>query len=111
MQITKKAEDQSIIIELAGEIDLDSSPEVRKTILAETKKKHPKIFIDLSQVTYMDSSGIATLVEGLQYCNQYKGKFVIVGLGPGVREVFELSRLDKVFTIFRDVNEAREQIN
>ena len=111
MQITKKADDNGIIIELAGEIDLDTSPEVRKTILMETKKKHPNIFINLSQVTYMDSSGIATLVEGLQYCNQYKGKLVIAGLGPGVREVFELSRLDKVFTIYNDLNEAREQIN
>lgn len=111
MQITKKDDANGVIIELTGEIDLDTSPEVRKTILTETQKKHPQIFINLSQVTYMDSSGIATLVEGLQYCNQYNGKFVIVGLGSGVREVFELSRLDKVFTIYNDLDEAREQMN
>lgn len=109
MQIKTRIESDNCIIELFGEIDLDSSPQVRKTIIPETQKKHSRIFIDLSGVTYMDSSGIATLVEGLQYSRQYQGKFCIVGLSSGVREVFELSRLDKVFTIYNSLTEALEQ--
>jgi len=110
LQIKTRTQANTVIIELAGEIDLDSSPEVRKTILNETQRKHPRLIIDLTGVSYMDSSGIATLVEGLQYANQYQGQFLIAGIGPGVREVFELSRLDKVFKIYENINQALEQI-
>ena len=110
MDIKIRTQANTTIIELNGEIDLDSSPEVRKTILHETQKKHPKLIVELSGVTYMDSSGIATLVEGLQYSNQYDGQFLIANIGEGVREVFELSRLDKVFKIFNDIDQALEQI-
>lgn len=91
-----------VIVRIRGEVDLYSSPEVRKTIIALTKKKLPAILIDLSKVTYMDSSGIATLVEGLQQTGKYKGKFAIANLRSGVKEVFELSRLDKVFDIYEN---------
>lgn len=111
MQIETRTEAKTFVIALSGEIDLDSSPEVRKTIIAATQTKKPQILIDLTQVTYMDSSGIATLVEGLQYSNQNKGTFVVAGLGPGVREVFELSRLDKIFTIYTDVSKALERLS
>ncbi len=111
MQINIKTHPAGItIIELFGEIDLDSSPEVRKQILAVTHKKSPKILINLAGVTYMDSSGVATMVEGLQRTNAYNGHFVLVNLGPGVREVFELSRLDKVFKIYDDINEATKKL-
>jgi anti-sigma B factor antagonist len=111
LQIESRTEANTVIVTLSGEIDLDSSPEVRKIIIAHTKKKHPQIIIDLKNVTYMDSSGIATLVEGLQYSNQRNGKFAVANLGPGVREVFELSRLDKIFKIYEDVNQALEHIS
>lgn len=111
MQVNIKTQPVGItIIELFGEIDLDSSPDVRKQILAVTQKKSPKIIINLAGVTYMDSSGVATMVEGLQRTNAYNGRFILVNLGPGVHEVFELSRLDKVFKIFDDITEAIKQL-
>ncbi|MBN2092048.1 STAS domain-containing protein [candidate division KSB1 bacterium] len=111
MQVNIKSNQSGItIIELFGEIDLDSSPDVRKQILTITQKKSPKIIINLAGVTYMDSSGVATMVEGLQRTNAYNGLFVLVNLGPGVREVFELSRLDKVFKIYEDINEALKKL-
>ncbi len=111
MQVNIKTHPAGItIIELFGEIDLDSSPEVRKQILAVTHKKSPKILINLAGVTYMDSSGVATMVEGLQRTNAYNGHFVLVSLGSGVREVFELSRLDKVFKIYDDISEATKKL-
>lgn len=98
----------SVIIKVFGEVDLYTSPDLRKQILAVTKSRPPLIIVDLQHVSYMDSSGVATLVEGLQQVNKYKGKFNITHLRSGVREVFELSRLDRVFDIFDSVELALE---
>ena len=94
------------ILRIRGEVDLYSSPEVRKAIMTLTQQKSPIVLIDMARVSYMDSSGIATLVEGLQQTSKYKGKFAVINLRSTVREVFELSRLDKVFDIFENQDEA-----
>ncbi|MDZ7343540.1 MAG: STAS domain-containing protein [candidate division KSB1 bacterium] len=94
------------IVSIKGDVDLYSSPEARKAIIGLTEKKTPVIMVDLSHVSYMDSSGVATLVEGLQQSNKYKGQFKLFGLSEAVREVFELSRLDKVFDIYPDEKTA-----
>lgn len=107
---TTKPNATTTIIELFGDIDLDSSPAVRKTILALTQKKIKHLIVNLAGVNYMDSSGVATMVEGLQCTNEYQGQFTLVGLGAGVLEVFELSRLDRVFTIFPDVQQALAKV-
>ena len=104
MNLEVKTENKNdvVILHIRGEVDLYSSPEVRKQIVAITKKRLPAILVNLAKVTYMDSSGIATLVEGLQQTGKYKGKFAIANLRSGVKEVFELSRLDKVFDIYEN---------
>lgn len=96
------------VITVSGDVDLYSSPDMRKAITAQAKKKVPVIVINLQDVDYMDSSGVATLVEGLQLAGRYNGSFRIAGLKESVREVFELSRLDKVFSIYEDLGEARQ---
>ena len=94
------------VIRVSGEVDLYSSPELRKAITTRSKKKIPLIVVNLENVQYMDSSGVATLVEGLQLTSKYGGKFRVVGLSAGVKEVFELARLDKVFDIFDSEEQA-----
>jgi anti-sigma B factor antagonist len=64
----------------------------------------------MSGVSYIDSSGIATLVEGLQLSRQTKTRFGLFGLRPNARSVLELARLHKVFTIFESEAEALEKI-
>lgn len=97
------------ILSLSGEVDLYSSPEFRKRLINLTKPKTPTIVVDLSEVSYMDSSGVATLVEGLQLIENYKGNFYICGLTTMVREVFELSRLDTVFAIHESLDKLKEK--
>lgn len=104
MQVEVSKQGDAAIISVSGDVDLYSSPEVRKAITKQCKKKVPVVVINLAKVEYMDSSGVATLVEGLQLTGKYKGYFRIAGLQPAVREVFELARLDHVFSIF-DSNE------
>ncbi len=104
--ITTEEIDQKVFVNIEGEVDLYSSPEVRKKIFDLVKKKAPVILINLEKVKYMDSSGVATLIEGLQQCNKYNGRFVLFGLQDNVREVFELTRLDKIFEIYSDRESA-----
>ena len=106
----EKPDDGVVLVSVTGDVDLYSSPELRKHILSQTKSKTPVIIVDLQNVDYMDSSGVATLVEGLQQVNKYKGKLLISNLCPGVKEVFELSRLDRVFDIYDTSELAKEAI-
>ena len=96
---------------LSGEVDLYSSREARKIILELASRKVPIIIVDLSGVPYMDSSGLASMVEGLQKVESYKGKFILSGLQPMVNKVFELSRLNTVFTIYEDIDTALNELD
>ncbi|MFQ5630602.1 MAG: STAS domain-containing protein [bacterium] len=102
---------KAVVLFVTGDVDLYSSPEVRKELIALTEKKVKNILVDLNKVSYMDSSGVATLVEGLQQVGKYTGKLLLYGLDSVVKEVFELSRLDKVFDIYPDQDAAMEAIS
>ena len=106
LEINTEVVDQKVFVNIEGEVDLYSSPKVRKKIFDLVKKKVPVILINLEKVKYMDSSGVATLIEGLQQCNKYNGRFALFGLQENVREVFELTRLDKIFEIHSDRESA-----
>ena len=108
MDIATQELGNAYIVQVSGEVDMSNSPAVRETLIDLTNKKTQAIVVDLQGVTYMDSSGIATLVEGLQESMAYGGKFRLASLTPKVMQVFELARLTDVFEIFADVSQAKE---
>lgn len=87
-----------VTVFLSGEIDMDRSPEVRKA-LVEAVKRGRALTVDMADVGYMDSSGIACLVLAYQQSNGAKQDFALANVQPRVRKVLELARLDKVFRI------------
>ena len=87
------------LIRVEGEVDLYSSPELRKAILKTTSSAKGGVAIDLSGVTYIDSSGVATLVEGLRSAGKNDIGFVLVSPSSAVMQVLELARLDSVFEV------------
>ena len=92
------------IILARGEIDLNSSPELRKAVL-DAVGDAGKVGVDLSGAAYMDSSGVATLVEGLKAASEGNQAFVLLKPSNSVMKVLELARLDSFFDI-RDSLEA-----
>jgi anti-sigma B factor antagonist len=98
--------EQPNVLPLEGEIDLHASPEVAESLRTMTEKKPKQLIVDLSRVTYVDSSGLAVLIEGMQNVEEYGGKFALAGLQQSVRDIFELARLDQVFRIFPTVDAA-----
>ena len=100
------ASNQPNVLPLDGEIDLHVSPRVALSLNKMLKEKPAKLVVDLSRVTYMDSSGLAVLIEGMQGVEEYGGTFAIAGMQETVRSIFEIARLDQVFRIFPDVDSA-----
>jgi anti-sigma B factor antagonist len=93
------------IVVLKGDVDLESSPAAREVLLKSVEGAG-KVLVDLSSVTYIDSSGVASLVEALQAAKRNGGRFALVAASDPTRRVLELARLDKVFTIYTTVDEG-----
>ena len=94
------------VLPLEGEIDLHVSPRVAAALGAMIDQKPERLVVDLSAVSYIDSSGLAVLIEGMQNVEAYGGKFILAGLQEKVRPIFEMARLDQVFIIFPHVDAA-----
>ena len=97
---------QSKVIPLEGEIDLHISPRIATTLNAAVKAKPRNLVIDMGNVSYIDSSGLAVLIEAMQKVEKYGGKFALAGLQENVKPIFEIARLDQVFRIHPDVDSA-----
>ena len=107
MQIAARQSGGGVIFDISGDIDLANSPAMRKTLLGEIKDKHTvKVFLNLKNVRYIDSSGIASLVEGLKASRDHGSRLILFGLNTTVREVMQLSRLQKIFEIYEDEEQA-----
>ncbi len=98
--------EHSNVLPLEGEVDLHVSPGISSSLKKMTEGKPQKLVVDLSRVSYIDSSGLAVLIEGMQTVAGYGGKFSLAGLQDGVKAIFEIARLDQVFRIFPDVEAA-----
>lgn len=98
VEITTAEIDTGYVIRVEGEVDLSSSPDLRSVILKGCKT-NGVLAVDLSAVGYMDSSGVATLVEGLKSCSGQKKEFVLLHPSEAVMKVLKLSRLDSLFDI------------
>lgn len=94
------------VVRVRGEVDLSWSQKIRKTIL-DALGRAKGIGVELSEVSYIDSSGIAALVEGFQTARGKGQKFALIGASQAVRGVLELARLDRVFPMVDSVEAAR----
>ena len=100
--MAKESQPQTGILALKGEIDLHRSPQVKESLEPLIAKKIPRILVDFSGVTYIDSSGLAAMIETLQRVQGYGGHFAMFGLRESVKSVFEIARLDQIFRLFPD---------
>lgn len=97
------------VLELGGEVDLLHSPALRKEILASLEKGSP-LLIDMSAVSYIDSSGIASLVEGFQAAKTADLAYGLLSVSSIALQVLTLTRLDTIFTLFDSIEQFQGQI-
>jgi anti-sigma B factor antagonist len=101
VQISARRVDTTTIFDIVGDIDLANSPQIRKAVLHEIREERtPKVVMNLTKVRYIDSSGVASLVEGLKASRDAGSRFILFGLSPSAREVLQLSRLLKIFEVY-----------
>jgi anti-sigma B factor antagonist len=91
--------DPANFLPLEGEIDLHVSPRVEIALARMIKNRPDQIVVDLSGVTFIDSSGLAALVHAKQGANAYGGQLTLSGINDSVRPIFEMARLDQFFVI------------
>jgi anti-sigma B factor antagonist len=102
-----KQEGDLVVASIRGEIDLHNSPELRTAMLDVLLKSSPKkLVLNLAQVPYMDSSAIAVLVEALQRMRKHGGRIFLSDLQPRVKGLLEIARLDSIFVLTKDEQEA-----
>ncbi|MCH7696615.1 MAG: STAS domain-containing protein [Proteobacteria bacterium] len=108
MKYNTREDNGYTVIELDGEVDLSCSPEARKQIL-DCLSDGRHLLVDLSAVVYIDSSGVASLVEGYQMAKKKDLKFGLVSVSEAAMSVLQLARLDKVFPIHASVEERLQE--
>jgi anti-sigma B factor antagonist len=107
LKIAARHLDKITIFDVSGDIDLANSPELRKALLKELRElRTPRVILNMKAVRYIDSSGVASLVEGLKASRDVGARFILFGLNTTVREVLQLSKLVKIFEIYETEEQA-----
>ncbi len=94
------------IVTLEGEVDLNRAPQMKQTLEAACSRRPNRLVLDLSEVGYMDSSGVGTLVWVYREVQRYGGRFILVGAQDKVKAVLQITQLEKFFTMLDSVDEA-----
>ncbi len=105
MEHALREEGERLVVSCQGDLDLQSSPEARRVLL-ECVGRSKSLLVDLSAVPYLDSSGVASLVEAYQLSRSQGTSFGLVSVSPRAMRVLELARLDKVFAIHSSLDAA-----
>jgi anti-sigma B factor antagonist len=105
MKISVRDAGEVKIVEVEGDVDLGTSPDLRRTLFA-TLLDSPKLALSLAAIRYIDSSGIATLLEVLKDAQRRNKVFVLFGLSPAVQQVFHLTHVIRIFQVFQTEEEA-----
>ena len=107
MELSTRDFGTATIVDVVGDITLYNSPDMRKMLidLLKTQRK-PRVIVNMLNVKYIDSAGVASLVEGLKIARDLKSTFALFGLSRTAREVLELTRLIKVFEVYNNEQEA-----
>jgi anti-sigma B factor antagonist len=106
VQITERTEESIPIISISGDIDLESSPKLREFLKPKAAQKTLRLLLDFTGVNYIDSSGLATLIEYFQSVQGSGGKLALASLSPRVKNVFEIVRLEQIFSLYPDIPAA-----
>jgi len=107
MKISTRDAGEARIVDVEGDVDLGTSPELRQTLFLALREVR-KLGLNLTGIRYIDSSGIATLIEVLKDSQRLNKEFVLFGLNPKVEQVFRLTHVIRIFRVFANEREALE---
>ena len=108
MNVEREDHGSAAVLVVTGQVDMHTSPELRRHLRGVLEGRRSPVVTDLTEVSFIDSSGLATLIDALKEVSRYGGKLRLVGLTPTVMNLFELSHLTTIFQIFDSREEALE---
>ena len=104
-------EDRLVVLQPQGRLDLQGGAALEKHLVSLVPQPHDLCVIDLTQVDFMDSSGLVALVMGLKTARKSGCRLVLCNVQDPVRLVFELTQLDSVFEIFESYDAVLTTVN
>jgi anti-sigma B factor antagonist len=107
---TEEADAASVVIRLKGEVDLYTCPELKQELLRVIADGATLVVVDLSETTFIDSTGLGVLIRGVERLQAGDGRLAVVCTDPNMRKVFEITGLNRVFTIYSSRDEALAQV-
>jgi anti-sigma B factor antagonist len=110
MRLKESVEDGIDVFALQGEIDLHYAPVLRSLLQSKVKAQTRALVLDLSGVEYIDSSGLATIIEYFRDASKHAGILCLVGLNANLKSTFEIVRLDKAIPSFATAAEATDAL-
>jgi len=108
---TEELGDGAYVISLAGEVDLYTAPEFKQQLLEVIGQGARNVVVDFSDTTFIDSTTLGVLVGGVKRLRTNDGQLSLVCSDRNITKIFEITGLDRVFTIYPTRNEALEQLS
>lgn len=105
MTISVRESGAAQVVDVEGDVDLGTSPNLRRALF-DLMDKTPKLAVNLRKVRYIDSSGIATLIEVLKSTQRLPTEFILFGLSPAVQDTFRLTHVNRIFRIVETEEQA-----
>ena len=109
MQIQERKENDVVVLAVDGDIDLNSSPEMRKKFEELIVNNSVKIVVNFQNVNYIDSSGLATVIEMLQRLKKTQGELRLSNMSEKIKNLFEITKIDKLFKMYSSEAEALKE--
>lgn len=106
VDISTSRHGDAAVLRAVGDVDMSGSPLFREGLRQLLQSRPKRLVVDLGGVEYMDSSGVATLVEAMKNARAGGTRLVLCAMKPRVRGIFEIARLDKYFAIFDTADQA-----
>ena len=109
MQIQERKENDVVVLAVDGDIDLNSSPEMRKKFEELIVNNSVKIVVNFQNVNYIDSSGLATVIEMLQRLKKTQGELRLSNMSEKIKNLLEITKIDKLFKMYSSEAEALKE--
>jgi anti-sigma B factor antagonist len=109
-RVTEERTDEYALVRIAGELNINTAPDLRRSLNKHVRHELPALLLDLSELEFMDTSGLATIIESHLSVQRYGGQVVLFGMPGQIREVFQVTGVEKIFTILESEQAALQHI-
>ncbi|MEO7994513.1 MAG: STAS domain-containing protein [bacterium] len=106
MDIATREQNNILIVDIKGELDAKAAPDLKDALTDKITGGQHRVLVNLSDISYLDSAGLGVLVSGLKFATRQNGDLRMWGLQDEVKNIFQLTRLNKVFQIFDTEEQA-----